>query len=244
MRCPRFPFAGLVMSLCLLAGSTLEAQVAAAAPRSAVPEVETVGTGERRVAPDRANVHLTVESRAASAAAAAAQNVRSVQAVLDTLRRIGLDTAVATSSYNVGPNWEPDPERREPRRVGYVARTVLRVRLTRLEMVGRVIDAGLAKGATGIESVWFEASTVEQERRAALAEAALAARRDAEALARSLGGSLGPLLSSSTVGANDPRRINMMMSAGGSAMRNTQITPTEIVISAAVVTRWQFIPSP
>jgi uncharacterized protein YggE len=244
MRCTRFSFAGLCLSLCLFDGSRLQAQQPAVPARSAVPDIETVGTGERRVAPDRANVHLTVESRAASAAAAAAQNVRAVQGVLDTLRRIGLDTAVATSSYNVGPNWEPDPDRREPRRVGYVARTVLRVRLTRLDLVGRVIDAGLAKGATGIESVWFEASTVEQERRAALAEAAVAARRDAEALARSLGGTLGPLLSTSTVGAYDPRRINMMASAGGSAMRATQITPTEIVISAAVVTRWQFIASP
>jgi uncharacterized protein YggE len=240
MRCTRLSFAGL-LSLWLFDGSALQAQVAVPA-RSAVPDVETVGTGERRVAPDRANVHLTVESRAESAAAAAAQNVRAVQGVLDTLRRIGLDTAVATSSYNVGPNWEPEPDRREPRRVGYVARTVLRVRLTRLDLVGRVIDAGLAKGATGIESVWFEASTAEQERRAALAEAAVAARRDAEALARSLGGSLGPLLSTSTAGANDPRRINVL--AGGAGMRTTQITPTEIVISAAVITRWQFIPSP
>jgi uncharacterized protein YggE len=243
MRRPQFTFVALTLTLCLVWTSSAIAQVAAVPRRDGPPEVETVGTGQRRVVPDRANVHLFVESKAPSAAAAAAQNGRAVQAVRDTLRRVGLDSAATTSSYNVGPNYEPNPERGEPRRSGYAARTVLRVRLTRLDQVGRVIDAGLAKGATGVENVWFEASTAEQERRAALAEAAVAARRDAEALARALGGSLGALLSTSTVGAFDPRRINMMM--GETAMaRGTQITPSELLISAAVVTRWQFVPAP
>src|SRR5687768_2778115 len=111
--------------------------------------------------------------------AQAATQVRDIVPDVDTLRRAGLDSVVTTSSYNVGPNYEVGPEMREPRRVGYNARTVLRVRLTRLDQVGRVIDAGLAKGATGVETVGFEASTAEQERRAALADAAVAARRDA-----------------------------------------------------------------
>jgi uncharacterized protein len=212
--------------------------------RDRVPDIETVGTAERRVAPDRATVFLAVESKASSAAVAASANARAVQSVLDTLRRTGLDSTVTTASYNVGPNYEPMP-REAPQRVGYVARTVLRVKLTRLDQVGRVIDAGLAKGATGVQNVWFESSTAEELRRGALADAALAARRDAEALARALGGSLGPLLSTSTAGANDPRRINVAYgSAGGEvAMRTmSQITPSEIVIAAAVITRWQFVP--
>jgi uncharacterized protein YggE len=188
---------------------------------------------------------LFVESKAPTAAAAAAQNARDVQRVRDTLRLAGVDTGVTTASYHVGPHYEHDPGAREPRSAGYIARTSLRVQLRRLDQVARVIDAGLAKGASGVESVWFESSTAEQERRAALAEAAQAARRDAEALARSLGGSLGPLLSTSTVGAYDPRRINVTMGMGEvGMMRGTTITPNEILISAAVVTRWQFIPAP
>jgi uncharacterized protein YggE len=242
MRRSRIGFLALNVVLCLFGTSSANAQVPQVERGDAIPHVETVGTGQRPVAPDRATLHLFVESKAQSAAAAATLNTRAVQAVLDTLRRVGLDTAVTTSSYNVGPNYEPGPERGEPRRSGYAARTVLRVRLTRLDQVGRVIDAGLGKGASGVESVWFEASTAEQERRAALAEAALAARRDAEALARALGGSLGRLLSTSTVGAFDPRRINVSMGGDAAMARRTQITPSEIVISAAVVTRWQFIP--
>ena len=222
----------------------LGGQTAEGRPGDRVPDIETVGTAERRVAPDRATVFLAVESKAASAAVAASANARAVQSVLDTLRRTGLDSAVATASYNVGANYEPVP-REAPQRQGYVARTVLRVKLTRLDQVGRVIDAGLAKGATGVQNVWFESSTAEELRRGALADAAQAARRDADALARALGGSLGAMLSTSTAGAYDPRRINVAYgSVGGEGMMRTtssQITPSEIVITAAVVTRWQFV---
>lgn len=211
--------------------------------RDATPEVETVGTALRRVAPDRATVHLTVQSKAPTASATAALNGRAVQAVLDTLKRAGLDSSVVTASYSVGPNYERGTGR-EPIRSGYIANTVLRVRLTRLDQVGRVIDAGLSKGATGVESLWFESSTAEESRRAALADAAAAARRDAEALAQALGGTLGKLISVTTAGSNDPRRMNTMSVAMGEVgmARGTQITPTEIVITAGVVTRWQFIP--
>ena len=234
----RRSFALIACGILLAAPAVAQTSSAPADP----PYIETVGTGQRRVAPDRANVHLIVETRAATAAAAAAQNTGAVTAVVDTLRRAGLDSGITTSSYHVGPYYEPSPERMEPRRTGYVARTVLRVRMTRLAEVGRVIDMGLAKAATGVEAVYFESSRAEEERRAALAEAAAAARRDAEVLARTMGGSLGRMLSMSTVGANDPRRINV--SFGEAAMRTTAITPNEIVISAAVVTRWLFNPAP
>jgi uncharacterized protein len=213
-----------------------------ASVKDQVPDVETVGTAQRRVAPDRATVMLFVESRAQTAAGAASANAKAVQAVLDTLRVARLDSGAATASYNVGPHYQPGPGRGEPQQSGYAARTVLRVQLTRLDLVGRVIDAGLGKAATGVESIWFESSRAEETRRSALSDAAEAARRDAEALARALGGSLGPLLSTSTAGSYDPRRINVSMGEVAMA-RGTNITPSEIVISAAVVTRWQFVPS-
>ena len=173
-------------------------------PSDGVPDVETVGTGERRVAPDRATVLLFIESKATAASAAASQNARAVQAVRDTLGRLlGGDGGVTTASYNVGPDYEPPrPVDREggPRRVGYAARTTVRVQLTRIAQVGQVIDAALSRGATGVEGVLFESSAIDSARREALADAAQAARRDAEALARSLGGTLGPLISTSKIG--------------------------------------------
>jgi uncharacterized protein len=209
------------------------------------PHIETVGTAERRVAPDRVTVHLQITTRARAASDAASENARIVAAVSDTLRKLGWGDAFATASYNVGPDYEA-PQPREaaegPRRIGYFANTVLRVRLTQLDRTGPLIDAALARGATGVEGVFFESSSAERARRDALADAATAARADAEALARAMGGTLGPLLSSSTAGSDDPRRMNVMLRGMGAAMGSTQITPNEIVITAGVVARWRFIP--
>lgn len=207
------------------------------------PEIETVGTGERRATPDKATVMLYIESKAATASAAAAANGRLVLAVRDTLRRLGLDSAATTATYNVGPNYEQDPTvRGEPRRTGYAARTSLRVELKALDQVGRVIDAGLARGATGVEGVYFESSRAEEARRAALAEAAQAARRDAEALAAAVGGTIGPLISMTTASNIDPRRLNVMMRGAVGMVTGTSVSPSEIVVSAGVVTRWRFVP--
>jgi uncharacterized protein YggE len=243
----RRPRSVLLVSL-TLAGAVLVARSAGAqattiAVNDPEPNVQTVGTGERRIPPDRAAVNLLVESKAPEASTAATSNARAVQVVRDSLRRLGLDSAVTTASYNVGPNYEPRPMDREgPRQMGYVARTVLRVHLTRIDLVGRVIDAGLAAGAAGVQGVLFEASTAPSARREALALAAAAARQDAEVLARSLGGSLGPLISSSTANVAGGSVMRYPVSTG-SADFSTQIAPNEIVVNAIVTTKWKFIPN-
>jgi uncharacterized protein YggE len=205
------------------------------------PDIETVGTGTRRIAPDRAWVHVTIQTRARSAGAAASANATAVQAVMDTLRRAGLDSAASTSSYHVGPDYERRPVSGEPQVIGYVANTTLRVRPPRIDLVGRVIDVSFAKGATGVEGVYFESSRAEEARREAMTDAAAAARRDAEALARALGGTLGPLLSTSTVGRDYPDRTNIAMGEMVVAS-GTQIMPGQLVVTASVVTRWRFLP--
>ena len=225
------------------------APLAGQQPTPSQPEIETVGTGERRVAPDRATLHIQIESRAAVAAEAAAINARVQQRVRDTLKIMGLESAVTTASYSVGPHWEHEGPRANtgPVRSGYMAHTVLRIHVAKLNDIGRVIDATLAKGATGVEGVMFESSQSLEARRGALADAAEAARADAEALAKAMGGTLGPLISTSTAGSDDPRRMNVAMRRIGGGVgyttAQTSITPNEIVIAAGVVARWRFIPN-
>jgi uncharacterized protein len=211
------------------------------------PYVETTGFGERSVTPDRATVMINIMSKAPSAAGAAAENSRIQLRVMDTLRTLGLGNAASTASYNVGPNYEPEPTARGMRPVGYVARTSIRVRLTELSSVGRVIDATLARGASGVDGVFFESSAASEARRAAIAEATATARADAEALARALGGSLGALVSASTSFSGiDPRRMAMSREMAGGYVGGapTQIRPTELVINASVIVRWHFAGTP
>ena len=231
-----------VLTLLCAVGSAVPAQQPAA---SAPPYIEATGAGERRVAPDRATVMINVTTKAASAAGAAAENARVQTRVMDTLRAIGVGNSATTASYNVGPNYEDVPQPRTgPRQSGYAARTAIRVRVADLRELGRVIDASLARGATGVDGVFFEASTEDSARREATAEAAATARADAEALARSMGGSLGPMVSATTSFAGmDPRRMMRTASNNGwVGGASTQIAPSEIVISATILARWAFLP--
>jgi len=231
--------------LTLLGGASAAARAQQPDPP---PVIETVGTAERRLLPDRAVLLLQVEARAESASTAASEHARLLQRVRDTLRVLGLERETSHASYYVGPTFEPARPGSTGMQRLYVARSVLRVLLTRVDAVGGVIDAALARGATGVAGVQFEASSAARARREAIADAAAAARADAEALARAMGGTLGALVSTSTVSPNDPRQpmdgfARAAGIAGGTVMP-TQITPSDIQVHVAVFARWRIRPGP
>jgi uncharacterized protein YggE len=212
------------------------------------PYIETSGDGIGRVAPDRATVVLSVETKGATAAAVAATNARIQQRVLDTLRVLGFAGAqVSTVGFNVQPNQEYLP-RGGIRKQGYLARNAVRVRLTDLTRIGNVIDAALARGATGVEDVEFEATNATSARNAALAEAAEHARSDAAALAQAFGGTLGPLLTLSTVddGSYVPtrRRVNAASVVGYGEGGGTPIAAGDLTVQLSIFARWAFVQGP
>ena len=152
---------------------------ASVAPGSS-PQVVTTGVGEARVVPDRATIFIGVQSRAPTAAAAAADNARRQRAILDTLRATGLGAdQLGTINYNVTPEMQYSPNGGTPRVTGYVVTNTVRAELRRMDDIGRVIDASLAKGANEISSLQFTSSKADSVRRAALAEAVTNARADA-----------------------------------------------------------------
>lgn len=206
--------------------------------RPDLPSIDATGSGQVRIPPERALVVLSVETRGPSAAAISAANARIQTRVLDTLRALGIaGTDVATQAFNVSPDWAVGPAGR--RQSGHVARNSIRVTISQLDRIGTVIDAALARGATGVGGVSFSSSKSDSAHREALAEAARNARADADALARAFGGSLGELLESSTSASGRPA---MMMRAAAASMSDaTPITPSDITITASVQARWRFL---
>jgi uncharacterized protein len=237
----------VISSAAVLAFTPVAATAQGDVRGSVAPEIETIGTAERRAAPDRAVVMFAVESRGPAAANAATLNAAAVQAVRDALRMMRADTAATTIRYHVGPEYAPPKpldRDRTPRVIGYVARATVVARIARIDQLGPAIDAALAAGATGVEGLSFESSNAEAARQAALAEAAAAARRDAETLARAMGGTLGPLLATSTSAA--PRIWGGEVVASGMSdvrLSATQIAPGDIPVHAMVRARWAFIPA-
>lgn len=229
--------------LALSLSTSLGAQEGPTAP--AAPVIVTSGTGEVRIAPDRATVTLAVETKGTSAATTASTNARIQQRVLDTLAALGLRAPdVSTLSFNVSPYVEET--RTGSRQSGYVARNAVTVRLTNLSRIGAVIDAALARGATTVEDVAFTSTKSDSANRVAVAAAAADARAQAEALAASLGGRIGELLEASSNGESG--QLFAMLARrrqAGYGMVETNasnaITPSDLLITAGVSTRWRFV---
>ena len=225
------------------------------APR--IPEITASGRGEVAITPDRATVLVSVESRAASAASAATANSAKMSSVLDALRRAGLSQSdLTTSMYTVGQ--DPRSLRVAPGMPGvpvmpveFLARNTVRASVRRIDDVGKVIDAALAAGATSIASVQFSSPSTDEARRTAISMAASQAQKDADALARAAGGSLGRLVSLSSTGpgafstpyVSDTYFSAEAMVAGASgSIYPTMINPRDLTVAVSVFGRWEFVP--
>ena len=217
---------------------------ATTATMETIPQIAVVGHGEIKVTPDRATIQVGVQTRAATAEAAAAENAKKQQSVFAALRALGFtNDQLSTISYNVYPEQRFDPGK-EPVIIGYNVTNTIVVDVRKLSQVGPVIDAALSHGANNINSLQFYASNTDAARRTAIASAIEKARADAEAAARAAGGSLGGLLEIN-VGSYSPPppRPMMMMKVADAAQASTPINPGDETLSVDVSTRWKFNPS-
>src|SRR2546423_10830664 len=181
------------------------------APFLQVPQIAVTGRGEIKVSPDRATIQISVQTRASTAAAAAAENGNKQQAVLAALRALGLgNDQLSTINYNVYPEQRYE-QGKEPVIVAYNVTNTILVDVRKLGQVGSVIDAALAHGANMITSLQFYASNIETARRTAIASAIEKAHADAEAAARAAHGSLGTLLGIDIGSYSPPPPRPMMM---------------------------------
>lgn len=211
------------------------------APLELVPQIAVTGRGEVKVSPDRATIQISVQTRASTAAAAAAENANKQQAVLNALRAMGLgNDQLSTINYNLYPEQRYE-QGKEPVIVGYNVTNTILAEVRKLSQVGPAIDAALSRGANMITSLQFFASNTEAARRTAIGTAIEKARADAEAAAKAAGGTLGTLLEVSVVGYSPPPPRPMMM-AKGVAQADTPISPGEETLAVEVATRWRFIP--
>jgi len=206
------------------------------------PEITAIGRGETHLPPTFAIVMVGVSTRAGSATEAASQNAAKVASTLSSLREAG---AAAEDVSNEGYNVEQAYNEKN-QRSGFTARNSIRVRVPRVDQVGRIIDAALGGGATDISSVQFGAASIEDARRAAMTAAVQQARADAEVIARAAGGRLGRLISLSANSGMPPgygpyMEARLTASDGGVP---TVLSPRDLLVTAQASGRWEFVPGP
>ena len=231
-----------------MAGSAAVAQAASMSSSSSAPEITATGRGEVKLAPTYAALMVNIETRANTAVAAASQNAQKVETVIKALQSAGLtEKDIATAGYNLQQMYDYSSNRQAPEPIGFSANTMIRAEVRRLERLGKVIDAAIGAGTTGISGIQYFASNAEEARRSAMSQAVREARTDADVLARAAGGSLGRLIALNSGGVSQPfsRDFNVLASASARvAGAPTNIVPGELNITALVSGRWEFIPGP
>lgn len=215
---------------------------------STPPRIVTTATEEVEIAPDRAVLSFTVETRARTAAAAGTENARIQAAVLDTLRRVGIASAqLRTQGVSISPEYEYPREGGRPTVVGYQAQNSIQVEVRQIALIGTVIDAGLSRGATNVGGLRFFASSTESATREAMRKAVQRARADADAIAEAAGGRIAGVLEIIANPGSAGPLMPEMVTAVQMRMADRAETPTPIEsgmlkVTVSVEARFLFSP--
>jgi uncharacterized protein len=179
-----------LLAAALLAATALGLAPAGAqtpAPAAPLSSIRVTGDARLSASPDRVAVDIGVLTRAALSHDAASTNARQLDAVLAAVRSVAGPTAqLRTVSYSLSPNYQYHPGGGEPTLTGYTALNVVEVTLDDLTRMGDVIDAATRTGANRVASIQFTLRDQDAVRAAALREAAVRARGEADTLAGAL----------------------------------------------------------
>jgi len=227
------------MKICPLAALALALsmpQLASAQPARDQPTISMSGHGEARAQPDIAMLSAGVSVGAPTAAAALATANKDMQAVFQSLRKLGVaDRDIQTRNFSVHPEYAAGSGE-APRVTGYQVSNQVEVRLAEIGKLGSALDALVAAGANQINDVRFSihdpTALLVEARTSAVADA----RTKAETFAKAAGMTLGPILSISESGIEGPRPV--VSAAAMARAASVPVAMGEETIGADVTITW------
>ena len=158
---------------------------------------------EREVTPDLYLISVGIELQDDNATRLSLKVISSLTKFLELLEGSGVPRKnVTVGSWSLEPLYNRSMS--PPKLVGYQARVMVKVRVTRPETIGKVVGATVAAGFNKMEKIEMRLSPEKRERvyLELLESAGLKARKRAEALARGLGMRVGRV-----IGVNRETRI-------------------------------------
>ena len=216
----------------------LPLQLSAQTVRDSVVSVSTSRTS--RIAPDRASFYVIVEGTAETPADAVARVDSKLRMVSDALKafgsRVALDPPIA---YGVGPSPAPNGYPGVATPATNLARSVMRVQLSRPDQIASVVAAAIGAGAATSSALTFESSVADSVRRARINDALSVARMDAESIASSLGAHLGALISVATSGG--PFAFQAPSTLSFDSRFGQQAPSPDIVVTTTVTVQYHLI---
>jgi uncharacterized protein len=223
----------ILTGLVLLAASSL-----ALAADVNVSKLIVQGEGKASAAPDMATIVLSVETRNASASAAAAENAKLMNATVNALRAAGIkDKDIQTSRYSLTTEPQEKPKEGEkPKATEFIATNQVTVRLNDTSDVGKILDAAVSAGSNSIQEVSFDLRNPKPQEDKALAHAIEDAGRKAEIAAKAAGVKLGKVLElTEGYGYAAPAAKSAVFVNGAI----TPIQPGEMVVTSSVTITYE-----
>ncbi|MFZ5945575.1 MAG: SIMPL domain-containing protein [Bacillota bacterium] len=158
---------------------------------SETPAISVQGTGKIIAEPDTVEIRVTISSEGTDSKVQE-QNAAKTQKVIDALIKLGLDKKEIETEYvNFYPlrHWT---EKEGEIIKGYRAENTIKVKTTKLDKVGQIIDTAVAEGAQQVGNLAFDLSDQAKEEMMDKAiEAAIKdARKQADAAAKAAGVSI------------------------------------------------------
>jgi len=227
--------AGLLSAGALAAPIVAGAQATTADPAFAATTLSLSAHGETQVTPDQATITLGVQTKAASARDAMAQNAQRMSAVIAALRGAGIaGKDIRTSNINLEAQYVYAPNT-APRLTGYQASNDVTITVEDLARLGPAIDAVTEAGANQINGIGFGLKAPGPAEDAARLEAVKALRAKAELYAQAAGYHIARLVNLTEGGGYAPQPLRpMAMAKARSVAAPTPVEAGELTVSADV----------
>ena len=253
------------MRLCIvsLPAALLSSSVARAQNPTPIQPMRTIsvsGSAEIRVTPSIVNLVVGVETRNRSLAAAKAENDRRVQAVVASMRALGVEPKdIQTDYIHVNPDYTTRDDTVTVLRY-YNVRKTIAITLKDVTTFERALSGTLQSGANYVLNVQFLTSDLRKHRDEARARAIQAAREKAEALAREMNAQVGKVISIDEQGGGGPwhsygmswdgmryggpgaNQVSVQAGGGSSELLGESIALGQIGITASVSVSFELAP--
>ncbi|MEL7098691.1 MAG: SIMPL domain-containing protein [Pseudomonadota bacterium] len=194
--------------------------------------VEVTGVGEVAAVPDMAVLQVGVGVEAARAEDAVRQIVERQAAVLARIEALGIAARdLQSSQMTLNPVWDRNQSPGAAREVrGYLARSVLTVRVRDLLVLGKLLDVAVRDGATEFGGLRFLLADPEPAEAAARAAAVRDAAEKARQMAEAAGLRLGPVQRMTERGGG-ARPVEMMAAR---ATMDVPVAPGEVTVRVEI----------
>lgn len=194
--------------------------------------IHVTGVGSTLTAPDHARFQFEIAATSASAADAQETVEQTLSKVISGLENFDIESNTLQAAHlNVTPQYRWQPDQRKRVFEGYQVTRRASFTLGALEQIGAVYQALVQRGATSVSPAVLDTHARPALETQMLAAAYDHARRQAEAIAKASGGTLGPALEvTSQTDGFTPRPMVARMSAEAADAGNAVYDPGQLEI--------------